>query len=248
MIGKLKDKIAIITGSSRGIGKATALLMAQEGAKVVINYVNSKSKALETQKEIMALGTEALVIKCDVSKEEEIKKMMERTYKYFGKVDILVNNAGIAENFPLLERSISQWTKTLKTNLLGVYLCSKYAAKYMLLNGSGKIINIASTSAIYNFCPEIADYDAAKAGVISLTKNFAKSLSPKIQVNAIAPGWVNTDINIGLAKSFLQREVKNIYMKRFAEAEEIAKVCLFLSSQDSNYINGTTIVVDGGHD
>lgn len=245
---KLEGKVALITGSSRGIGKATALLFAQRGAYIVINYISSKKLAVDLEKEIEAMGSKAISIKCDVSREEEVKNMVDEAIKVFGKIDILVNNAGVAIDSPLFERTVNQWNQTLNTNLLGVYLCSKYASKYMLLNKEGKIINISSTSAIYSYSPDIIDYDASKAGVIALTKNFAKALAPKIQVNAIAPGWVDTDINKDLPKDFVKHETQSIYLKRFAQPEEIAKAILFLASNDASFITGSVLVVDGGHD
>lgn len=245
---KLKDKIALITGSSRGIGKATALLFAKEGAKVVINYFISEKEAQKVVREINKTGSEAIPVKCDISQESEVIGMVRKTIKSFGRIDILVNNAGIVHDSPLFERRVEQWKRTINVNLLGYFLCSKYVSEQMIKKGSGKIINIASTSAIYAFDPNIIDYDVSKAGVIALTKDFAKALAPKIQVNAIAPGWVNTDINKSLPKSFIEHRTKEIYLKRFAEPQEIANTVLFLSSDDASFITGSVLVVDGGHD
>lgn len=246
---KLKNKIALITGSSRGIGKATALLFAKEGAKVVINYLSTeKEKALAIVDKIKKTGSEAIAIKCDVSQENEVKEMINKTVKTFGRIDILVNNAGIVYDIPLFERKIKQFKRTLEVNLLGNFLCSKYASKQMLGKTGGKIINISSTNAINSFSPDAIDYDASKAGVITLTKDFAKELAPTIQVNAVAPGWVDTDMNKNLPKKFIKDETKKIYLKRFAKPDEIAKTILFLASDDASYITGSILVVDGGHD
>lgn len=245
---KFKNKVVLITGASSGIGKATAILFAKEGAKVVVNYFSSEDRAKKVVYEITGIGSEAIAIKCDVSRENEVEAMMNKAIKAFGKIDILVNNAGIVYDVPISERKSEQWKRTMEVNLFGTFLCSKYGSAHMLKNNSGKIINISSTSAIYSFCPEIIDYDASKAGVIALTKDFSKALAPKIQVNAIAPGWVDTEMNKDLPKDFIKEEIKHIYLKRFAKPEEIAKAILFLASKDSSFITGSVLVVDGGHD
>lgn len=250
---KLKNKVAIITGASRGIGKAIALLFAKEGAKVVVDYcINEfEPEAKENARKVLNFleesGTEAIMVECDVSKEEEVKKLVDETIKKFGKIDILVNNAGIVYDVPIFEKTIEQWKQTLNVNLIGAFFCSKYASKKMLKNDNGKIINISSTNGINYFSPESADYDASKAGIINLTKNLAKELAPKIQVNSIAPGWVDTEMNKDLPKDFVEEEIEKIYLKRFAEPGEIAKAVLFLVSDDASYITGSILKVDGGY-
>jgi len=244
---RFKNKIALITGASKGIGRATALLFAKEGAKVVVNYFSSKKEAFAVVDEIKKVGSEAIAINCDVSKENEVKKMIQQTINKFGKIDILVNNAGIVFDVPFFERTVEQWKQTLDVNLLGTFLCSKYASEQMLKKDGGKIINISSTNGIDSFSPESMDYDASKAGIIILTRNLAKELAPKIQVNSIAPGWVDTEMNKDLPKDFVEEETEKIYLKRFAKPEEIAKVILFLASDDANYITGSILKVDGGH-
>lgn len=245
---RLKNKIALITGSSRGIGKATALLFAKEGAKIVVNYFSSEKEAFAIVDEIKKIGSEAIAIKCDISKENEVIEMINQTTETFGGIDILVNNAGIVYDVPLFKKSVEQWKRTLDVNLLGNFLCSKYASEQMLKKTGGKIINISSTNAINSFSPDAINYDASKAGVITLTKDFAKELAPKIQVNAIAPGWVDTDMNKDLPKEFVEDETRKIYLKRFALPEEIAKAILFFASDEASYITGSILVVDGGHD
>jgi len=245
---KLKNKIAIITGASKGIGKSTALLFAKEGAKVVVNYFSSKKEAFSLVDEIEKIGSEAIAMKCDVSKENEVKEMIQKTIDRFGKIDILVNNAGIVFDVPFFERTVEQWKQTMDVNLLGTFLCSKYASIQMLENDAGKIVNISSTSGTTDFDPESIDYDSSKAGVVALTKNLAKELAPKIQVNSVAPGWVDTDMNKDLPKDYIKKETEKIYLKRFAKPEEIAKSILFLVSDDANYITGSILKVDGGHD
>lgn len=243
---QLDKKVALITGSSRGIGRAMALLFAQEGAKIVINYVQSEKEAKDVVRKIKEMGSDAIAIKCDVSQEKEVKQMIAKTIETFGRIDILVNNAGIVFDVPFNERTVEQWKKTLDVNLLGVFLCSKYAAPHLKKQKGSAIINISSTNGIDSFSPEAMDYDASKAGIIILTRGMAKELAPDIRVNSIAPGWVNTEMNKGLPEKFIKEQAEKIYLKRFAQPEEIAKVALFLSSDDASFITGSVIKVDGG--
>jgi 3-oxoacyl-[acyl-carrier protein] reductase len=190
----------------------------------------------------------ATVIKCDVSKEDEVKAMVKKTIDKFGKIDILVNNAGIVFDVPFFEKTVKQWKRTMDVNLLGNFLCSKYVAEQMLKNNSGKIINISSTSGMTSFDPESIDYDSSKAGIVAFTRALAKELAPKIRVNTVAPGWVDTEMNKDLPADFIQEETEKIYLNRIGKPEEIAKSVLFFASEDSNYITGSVLRVDGGHD
>ena len=242
---KLKNKVALITGSSRGIGRATVLLFAKEGANIVVNYSKSKKESNKVIDEIKKLGSDAIHIKCDVSDEKQVKKMVEQTIKKFGKIDILVNNAGVVFDVPFKEKTVDQWKRTLDVNLIGVFLCCKYIAPHM--PKGGRIVNISSTNGINSFSPDAMDYDASKAGVIILTRDLAKELAPNILVNSVAPGWVDTAMNKDLSKDFVEKETKKIYLKRFAQPEEIAKTILFLASDDAGYITGITLIVDGGY-
>lgn len=244
---KLKNKVVLITGASRGIGRATALGFAKEGAKIVVNYRNSENKAKEVVEEIKKINSEALAIKCDVSSENEVKNMINEVVEKFGRIDILVNNAGIVYDIPLFEKTVEQWKETLNVNLIGVFLCSKYVSKVMLKQNSGSIINIASTSGMESTCPDSADYDASKAGVISLTRNLAEELAPKIRVNSISPGWVETEMNEDLSKDFVKKKTGKILLERFATPEEISSVALFLASEDSSFMTGSNLVVNGGY-
>jgi len=242
---KLKDKITLITGSSRGIGKATALLFAKEEAVVVINYFESENEAQETLAEVQKLSFKSIAVKADISKEEDIKSMMTQVVEKFGKIDILVNNAGIVIDLPFKERTAEHWKKTLEVNLIGTFLCAKHAVPHMPRGST--IVNISSTNGINSFSVEAMDYDASKAGVIILTRDLAKELAPNIRVNSVAPGWVNTSINKDLPKNFVDKETAKIYLKRFAEPEEIAKAVLFLASDDASYITGSILMADGGY-
>lgn len=247
-MGKFSGKTVMITGGAKGIGKSTALMFAKEGANIVINYLSSDELANQLVREIEALGSSALAIKSDVASEKEVINMVNIAISKFNHIDILINNAGFAKDIPILERSSEEWEKTLGINLIGPYLCIKHVSKNMLENGNGKVINISSTSAIHSFSPDIIDYDSAKAGLIALTKNFAKALAPNVLVNAIAPSWVDTDMSKGLSYDFLEDEKRSIYLKRFAQPDEIAKTILFLASEDASYITGSVLVIDGGHD
>ena len=242
------EKVVLITGSSKGIGKATAVEFAKIGGyKVVINYLTDKVNAEELSnylKEEYKIAT--LVIKADVSNEEQVKNMIQEIIDKFGRIDVLVNNAGIAIDKEFEDRTVEDWKRTLEVNTIGTFLVSKYVSENMMKNKSGKIINISSTNGINTFFPSSIDYDASKAAIINLTYNLAIQFAPYINVNAVAPGWVNTEMNKELQKELIEEETEKIYKKRFAEPEEIAKVICFLASEDAEYINGTVIKVDGG--
>ncbi|MBI2086678.1 MAG: glucose 1-dehydrogenase [Candidatus Zambryskibacteria bacterium] len=244
---KFKNKVVLITGSSRGIGKVTAIAFAQEGAKVVINYVKNKVAAEKTATEIKNLGGEVLVIQADVASEDDVKRMVEETVKKFGAIDILINNAGIVWDIPVFTKTVEQWERTLRVNLIGAFLCAKYAIPHMENRQGVSITNISSTNGIDTLSPDSTDYDASKAGMISLTKNLSQALAPHIRVNSVAPGWVDTEINKNLPKEFIKSETEKIALGRFGRPEEIAKAVLFLSSEDASFITGSIIVVDGGY-
>lgn len=241
-----KDKVVLVTGSSRGIGRSIAVRFAKEGATVIINYKNNETEAKSITEIISSYGNGCMYIQADVSKEKDVKRMIDQIIERYGHIDILVNNAGIAIDNDFQTRHIKDWQETLGTNLIGVFLTSKYAGKYMLENKYGKIINISSTNGIDTIYPYSIDYDASKAALINMTKNLAIQFSPYINVNAVAPGWVDTGMNDDLSKSYLQEEMQKTLLKRFAEPEEIANVVLFLASDMARYIDGETIRVDGG--
>ena len=242
---KFKDKIILVTGASRGIGRATALLFAQEGAKVVVNYSKSRDEAEAVVGAIKKVGTDAFSFQCDVSDEKQVQAMIAEAVERYGGIDVLVNNAGIVFDAPFAARTVEQWRRTLEVNLIGTFLCSKYAAPHLSAR-KGSIVNVSSTSGWYDFNPTSIDYDSAKAGIIALTKNLAKEFAPSIRVNAVAPGWVDTDMNKDLPADYIKSELERFYLKRFAKPEEIASAILFLASEDASYITGTALVVDGG--
>lgn len=239
--------VALVTGSSRGIGKSIIEEFARVGVNVVINYNKHENEALELEDYIKSnYDVETLCIKCDISIEEEVEAMINQITDTFGKIDILVNNASICKDTMFSDKSVKKFRRILDVNLIGTYLCSKYVSKVMLNNKNGKIINISSTNAIDTYYPESCDYDASKAGVISLTHNMAREFAPYINVNCICPGWVKTDMNKNLSIDQIEEEKKKILLNRFANPEEIAKVVVFLASNKASYINDSIIRVDGG--
>jgi 3-oxoacyl-[acyl-carrier protein] reductase len=244
---RLKDKVAIVTGAGRGIGRAIALAFAKEGANIVVNDINIEL-ANKVVEEIKALGRKAIAIKADVSKSEEVEKMVDLTIKEFGKIDILVNNAGVVFPARIIDIKEENWDRTFEVNLKGTFLCSKAVLKHMMQRKSGKIICIASNLGILSI-PERADYSASKAGVINFVKSLALEAGPYgINVNAIAPGITETDmIKPYVTKEMIEKEfAPNIPLRRIGKPEDIAKVAVFFASEDSDYVTGQVISVDGG--
>lgn len=239
--------VALVTGSNRGIGAACIEEFAKQGVSVIINYCHREREARELERRIRKeYNVDTMVIQCDISKEEEVEIMMNRIVDRFGGLDILVNNASVCRDKLLMDKNIKEFRRILDVNVIGTYLCSKYAGKIMLGQKKGRIINVSSTNALDTFYPESCDYDASKAGIISLTHNFAREFAPNINVNCICPGWVKTAMNKDLSIDQVNEEKKKILMGRFAEPEEIAKVVVFLASSKANYINDSIIRVDGG--
>jgi 3-oxoacyl-[acyl-carrier protein] reductase len=241
---RLKDQVAIVTGASRGIGKATAFALAAEGAKVVVNYASNRQAADGVVNEIITAGGEAIAISADVSQQEAVEEMFKQTTSKWGRIDILVNNAGITRDTLMLRMKLEDWQQVINLNLTGVFLCCKAASKIMLKQRSGRIINISSVAGqIGN--PGQANYSAAKAGVIGLTKTLAKEFSSRgVTVNAVAPGFIETDMTEGLQAEEI---LKTIPLNRYGKPEEIAGMIRFLAADTaSNYITGQVFNVDGG--
>lgn len=244
----IQNKVALVTGSSRGIGKAIVQDFAEKGYNVVINYIKEKEKAEILKSKLEKdYNIKALCIEADVSNENKVKNMVDTIIKEFGRIDVLVNNAGIAIDKEFEDRTVEDWKKTLNVNLIAPFIVSKYVGNEMLKNKKGKIINISSTNGINAFFPTSIDYDASKAGLINLTHNLALQFAPYINVNCVAPGWVNTDMNKELPKELIEEETQKIYKKRFAEPSEIAKLVTFLASDDADFINDEIIKIDGGY-
>lgn len=239
--------VALVTGSNRGIGASCVEEFAKQGVNVIINYCHHEKEAKDLEKYIKeTYDVDVLAIKCDVSKEEEVEEMVNKITDHFGGIDILVNNAGVSRDSLLLDKNIKEFKRILDVNLIGTYLCSKYVGKVMLSKKKGKIINISSTNAIDTYYPESCDYDASKAGVISLTHNFAREFAPFINVNCVCPGWTKTSMNKDLSIEQITKEKKKILLNRFAEPDEIAKIVVFLASSKASYVNDSIIRVDGG--
>ena len=237
----------LVTGSSRGLGRAIILEYAKNGNDVIINYNNSEKEALELKDYVESTyNVKALVIKCDISKESEIDSMIEEIYQEFGYLDILINNASIALDQDFELKTKEDFMKTLEINLVGTYLLSKKIGLRMLERKTGNIINISSTNGLETTYPESIDYDASKAGVISLTHNLANYFGPYIRVNTICPGWINTDMSKALSDDFRDKELDKILLGRFAEPEEIANLAYFLGTDKASYINDSIIRIDGG--
>ena len=243
---RLKDKAALITGGGRGIGAATAFVLAEEGARVGI--VDIRDEGLkEVAAQARQKGFEFKVFVGDVSKKDQIERVMQGFIQDFGRIDILVNNAGIAISRPFLEKSVEDWVKTLDVNLIGLFLCSQSAARYMVEQKSGKIINISSIRGIDHCGREgIMDYSASKAAVINLTKTMAKELAPYVNVNTVAPGHTATEMTKSLPEEIKRNMIEGSYLKRMAQPEDIAKAILFLASNDADFVTGQVLLVDGG--
>lgn len=241
-------KTVLITGGSRGLGRACALKFAQLGYNVIINYNNSLKEAVSLEAYLKEnYNILVLLVKADISKEDEVINMMNVIKNSFQKIDCLVNNAGIAIDTLFEDKTVQNFRKIIDVNLIGTFLVSKYIGALMLKEKSGTIINVSSTNAIDTYYPYSLDYDASKAGVISLTHNLARQFAPYIRVNCVAPGWINTEMNKDLDKEFVEEENKKILLGRFSEPSEIANVIAFLASDGASYINGSVIRVDGGY-
>jgi 3-oxoacyl-[acyl-carrier protein] reductase len=243
---KLKGKIALVTGGGRGIGKAISLALAKEGAKVCVNYFHSKDAAEDVVKKIKENGGEAISYKADVSKLEEVNGMVEEVNKQFGRVDILINNAGLNIDKYLMIMNEKEWDKVIDVNLKGTFNCSKAVSRVMIGQRSGNIVNISSVSAISGTAGQ-TNYSAAKGGMISFTKSLARELASfGIRVNALAPGLIETEMVKKMPKEMLDQVLKMTPLKRIGKPEEVAKVVVFLVSEEANYITGQVIRIDGG--
>ena len=243
---RFEGKVALVTGASRGIGRAIALALAAEGADVAVNYAGSEAAAKEVAAEIEAMGRKAFVIQADIASTEASTAMVDAVIKEFGRVDVLVNNAGITRDGLLMRMKEEDWDAVITTNLKGVFNCTKAAIKYMMKQKSGNIVNISSIVGVMGNAGQ-ANYCAAKAGVIGFTKATAKEVAARgIRVNAIAPGFIKTDMTSVLSEKVVEAMLAGIPLNRLGETEDIAKAVLFLASSDANYITGQTLHVDGG--
>lgn len=242
----LEGKIALVTGASRGIGRQIAKTLAAKGAAVIVNYNGSAAKAEETVREIREAGGSAEAIQCNVSDFNSSKEMLDGIVAKYGRLDILVNNAGITRDNLVMKMSEEDFDAVIQTNLKGVFNCTRHIARQMLKQKSGRIINISSVSGVLGNAGQ-ANYCAAKAGVIGLTKSAAKELASRgITVNAVAPGFIKTEMTDVLKDDIKKAIMENIPMKAFGETEDIANAVAFLASEEARYITGQVISVDGG--
>ncbi|TAN38471.1 MAG: 3-oxoacyl-[acyl-carrier-protein] reductase [Nitrospirae bacterium] len=242
---ELKEKVVLITGGARGIGKAIAACLAKRGANLVIADISYESAA-ETARELAATGIRTLPLKLDVSKADEVAAAFGEIMKEFGKIDVLINNAGITRDGLLLRMKDEDWDAVMNINLKGVFLCSKEAMKLMVKQKSGRIINIASVVAFMGN-PGQANYSASKAGIVGLTKTIAREYASRgITVNAVAPGFIATAMTDALAENVKQEMLKSIPVGKFGSVDDVATAVAFFASPDSSYITGQVIHVNGG--
>lgn len=243
---RFENKIVLVTGAGRGIGASIAKRFASEGAEVIVNYSGNDEAAQMTVDEITATGGQAQKYKCSVNDSESVKVMIDEIIKEFGRIDILVNNAGITKDGLMLRMTDEDFDRVIDVNLKGTFNCTKYVSKYMLKQKSGKIINISSVVGLSGNAGQV-NYSASKAGIIGITKSAAKELSSRgITVNAVAPGYVDTDMTKVLSDNIRNEILKNIPLQRMGNVEDISNCVAFLASEDASYITGQVISVDGG--
>ncbi len=244
---KLEGKVALITGAGSGIGQAVALRFANEGADIAVNDIKLAA-AEKTVESVKSLGRRAIAVQADVADEKQVNAMVDRVIKDMGGIHILVNNAGLSSGGPIVEESLTDWDRMVAIVLRGTYLCSRRAAQWMIKNGGGRIVNISSNAG-FRGGPNMSAYSAAKAGVMSLTRTMAVEWAAhNIRVNSVAPGLINTPMtqNTLLKRMTLEQLTSRIPMGRMAEPDEIAKPALFFASDDSSFVTGVTMSVDGG--
>ncbi|WP_270214935.1 3-oxoacyl-[acyl-carrier-protein] reductase [Clostridium butyricum] len=242
----LKGKCALVTGASRGIGKAIALKLASLGANLVLNYRSSEQEALEVEKQVKDMGVDAISIKGDISKLEDVETLVSTAKEKFGAIDIMVNNAGITKDTLILRMKEEDFDTVIDVNLKGVFNCLKTITPVMVRQKYGKIINLSSVVGISGNAGQV-NYSASKAGVIGMTKSLAKEIGSRgINVNAVAPGFIETDMTDVLGDKYKDEIKKNIPLKKLGKPEDVANVVAFLASENSDYITGQVIHVDGG--
>ncbi len=242
----LEQKVALVTGASRGLGRAIALKLAASGARVAVNYLSNDEAANQVAKKIENSGGEAMLCKANVAEDTAVREMTRQVVKSWGKIDILINNAGIVRDSLILRMPNEAWDEVLDTNLRGAYLCTKYALRSMMEQGWGRIINISSLAGLVGNMGQ-ANYSAAKGGLIAFTRSVAREVGPRnITVNAIAPGFIVTDMTDKLSPETKDAILARIPLGRFGIADDVAELAAFLASEQAGYITAQTICVDGG--
>ncbi|MBC8461447.1 MAG: 3-oxoacyl-ACP reductase FabG [Deltaproteobacteria bacterium] len=246
---RLKDKTALVTGSSRGVGRAVALGFAKEGANVVVNYTSNEKAANEVVEAIQSIGSKAVAMKADVAQKSDVENLVKTAIEAFGRLDILVNNAGFTRPAMMIKMTEEQWDEVVDIHLKGAFLCSQAAALQMKEQNSGKIINVTSVAGLVGTVGQI-NYSAAKGGILSMTKSIARELARyNVCANVISLGIVATDMTEKIRSDEKLKEIymNRILLKRFAEPDDISPAFIFLASDESNYITGQLLCVDGGY-
>lgn len=242
----MKRKTVLVTGSSIGLGSAIIEKYASNNYNVVITYNNNKDEALKLNEKIKKYNIDSLVVKCDISNENDIENMKNAIIDKFGKLDVLINNASISNDSLVSDKTKENFMRILEVNLVGTFLISRTFGDLMYQNKKGIIINIGSTNGIDTYYEYSLDYDSSKAGVINLTHNLANYYSPYVNVNCVCPGWINTPMNKDMDYDFRKNEENKILLNRFAESYEIASLVYFLGTEEASYINDSIIRIDGG--
>ena len=245
--GRLAGKVAIVTGASRGIGRAVAERFAAEGSSVVVNYTQGAANANAVVAGIQAAGGTAIAVQADVSRSTDVVRLVEQTLDRFGRIDVLVNNAGVMVAKGVLETSEDDWDVTIDVNLKGAYLCSKAVAPVMIRQGSGSIVNMSSNSGLYHpSAMRFTEYVVSKAGMNGLTKAMALALGPQVRINAICPGWIRTDMVEEIDPAIQQRILEETALKRWGTPDDVAASAVFLASDEASFITGELLIVAGG--
>ena len=241
------NRVALVTGGARGIGKAVVERLAKDGYNIAINYNNSEERAKKLLQELTNNNVKAIIVKADISNENEVKAMVDTVVDTFGKIDVLVNNSAVNYDTLFQDKTVEQFRKTLDTNVIGTFLVSKYVGEIMYNNKYGKIINLSSTNGINTYFPMCIDYDASKAAINSLTHNLATQFAPFVTVNAVAPGFIATESEVeGMDEEFIALETEKVMVKRAGEPEDVANLISFLASEQADFINNQIIKIDGG--
>ena len=242
-------RTVLVTGGARGLGRAIVeeFAKAKDKYNIAINYNSSESQAIELKNSLLKQGVSCCVVKADISKEDEVKNMVECIKETFGSIDILVNNSAVCKDSIFYEKKVDEFKETLDVNVVGTFMVSKYVGEMMLDNKFGRIINLTSTNGINTYYPMCIDYDASKAAIISLTHNLAVQFAPYVTVNAVAPGFIKTESEVaGMDEEFIKLEEEKIMVGRAGEPEEVAKLVCYLASDDASFINNQVIKINGG--
>ena len=242
----MERKVVLITGAGKGIGRAIARKFASNGYNIILNYNSSKDLAMALANELKTM-VEVLTIQADISDEQQVKTMVDKSIERFGKIDVLVNNSAVCFDKLFYDKTKEDFDRTFAVNVTGTFLVSKYVGEKMLEKKNGNIINLTSTNAINTYFPMCIDYDASKSAIISLTHNLAVQFAPFINVNAVAPGFVGTDSELnGMDEEFISSEIEKVMVKRMGTEQDVANLVSFLASNDASFINNQVIKIDGG--